>query len=177
MIFKSYTNKRYQKKHKWLWTSCELQAFQNKFIPIKIPSSESETRFEFWGSHYMTATCQYIMWENSGAPDIVFTAFVNTSELPNKDNSVSVVKSKEETTAFLTRQFTTAVVGNCLFVTVSRLNLWLSLISDKWSRWSEREFEQTPLISTEVKDAWICIFTSAYSFTTWCFNIRNTVFP
>jgi hypothetical protein len=61
IIFNSYKNKHYQKKHKWLWTSYDLPAFQDKFIHIKIPSSDSETRFEFWVSHYMTATCQYIM--------------------------------------------------------------------------------------------------------------------
>jgi hypothetical protein len=56
---------------------------------------------------------------DSGAPDIMFTVLVNTSELQNKDISISIVKSMEQTTAFLTRQFTTAMVGNFLFVTDS----------------------------------------------------------
>ena len=118
----------------------------------------------------MTATCQYIMCRLRCTKH-------HTSELANKDNPVSSVKSKEQTTAFPTRQFTIAMVGNFLLVTVSRLTLWLSLISDKWSRWSEREVEQTTQLNTAVKNAWISIFTSPYFFTMWCFNIRNTVFP
>ena len=64
--------------------------------------------------------------------------------------------------AFLIRQCTTATVGNCLFSAVSRLPLWLSFISDNWSKGPESEVQQT--FNTVVKDECIIIFTSPIPF-------------